>query len=86
MESVYLYPEQVNNLSVALNIAVRRCFHIARSISVRNVLYFVGSMPVQMFLDERKVKLVKSCLGSGDVLRLCARMSLENRRFQNMCC
>ena len=43
-------------------------------------------MPEQMLLDERKVKLVKNCLGSGDVLKLCARMSLEDRRFQNMCC
>ena len=76
----------MNNLSVALNIAAWRCFHIARNISVRNVLYFVGSMPEQMLLDERKVKLIKSCLGSGEILRLCARMSLEDRRFQNMCC
>ena len=85
LESVYIYPEQTNNLPVVLNIAVKRCFHIARNISIRNVLYFVGSMPEQMLLDERKVQFIKS-LGSGDVLRLCARMNLENRRSQNMCC
>ena len=43
-------------LSVALNLAITRCFQMARNESVRSLLYFVGRMPMNMMLDERKVK------------------------------
>ena len=43
-------------LSAALNLAITRCFHMARNESVRSLLYFVGRMPMNMMLDERKVK------------------------------
>ena len=34
---------------MALNLAIRRCFHMARNASVRNVLYFFGRMPRALF-------------------------------------
>ena len=53
--SLSLHVDQVHKLWMALNLAIRRCFHIARNVSVRSLLYFVGSMPLKMMLDERKV-------------------------------
>ena len=66
--------DQVHNLSVASNVAITRCFHMARKVSVCGLLYFVGSRPVNMMLDERKVNLVKSCLNSNEEKSLCARI------------
>ena len=68
VDSISLQVDQAHKLSVALNLAIRRCFHLARNVSVRSLLYFVGSMPMNMMLDERKVKLVKSCLNSSEVI------------------
>ena len=45
---------------------------MARNVSVRSLLYFVGSMSMNMMLDERKVKLVKSCWNGSEVISLCA--------------
>ena len=61
VDSFSLHVDQMHKLSVALNLVIRRCFHMARNVSMRNLLYFVGSMPMNMMSDVRKVKLVKSC-------------------------
>ena len=47
---------------------------MARNVSVYRLLNFIGSMPMNMMLDELKVKLVKSYLNSNDVISLCARI------------
>ena len=36
-------------------------------------------------LNERKVKLVKSCLNSSKVISLCARIPLTDNSFQDIC-
>jgi hypothetical protein len=78
------YANQVHELSVALNTAVRRCFNIARNVSVRNLLYFLGSMHVQK-MNVRRVKLLKSCLNSCDVLRICALVRVSDDSFHFVC-
>ena len=40
---------------------------------------------MNMMLDERKVKLVKSCLISSEVISLCARMRLTDNSFLDIC-
>ena len=85
VDSLSLHVDQEHKLSVALNLAIRRCFHIARHVSVGSLLYFVGSMPMNEMLDERKVKLVKSCLNSSEVTSLCARIRSTDNRFLDIC-
>ena len=85
VDSLSLRVDQVHKLSVALNLAIRRCFHLAKNVSVRNLLYFVGCMPMKMLLDERIVKLVKSCFNGSEVLRLCARIRSADESFQEVC-
>jgi hypothetical protein len=73
VDSVTLKAGQVQKLSVAYNTAVRRCFNLSRSTSVRHVLYFLGSSPVNVILDERLGLMLKSCIGSGsELLGLCS--------------
>ena len=81
-----LKPAVIQSLSIAYNTAVRRCFHISRYTSVRNVLYFLNSMPVNIILEERRVLLFKSCLESdSDVIRLCALLSANDDNFIHIC-
>ena len=69
-DSLFLHVDQFHKLSVALDTAIRHCFLVARNASVRNVLYFVGCVPM---LDERKFKLIKSWCSNSEVISLCAR-------------
>ena len=86
VDSLSLHVGQVHKLSVALNLAIRHSFHMARNVSVRSLLYFVGSMPMNMMLYERKVnKLVKSCLNSSEVISLCVRMRSTYNSFLDIC-
>ena len=55
--------------------------YIARNVFVCSLLYFVRSMPINMMLDERKVKLVKSCLNSSEAISLCARIWSTDNSF-----
>lgn len=64
VDSLLLHADQVHKLSTALNLAIWPYFHMARNVFVRNSLYFVGSMPMNMMLDERNVMLVKICLSA----------------------
>ena len=66
---------------MALNLVIRRCLHMARNESVRCLLYFAGSMLMNMMLDERKVKLVKSSLSSREVISFCARIRSTDNNF-----
>ena len=53
-----------------------------------SLLYFVGSigpMPMNMVLDVRKVKLVKSFLNSREVRSLCARIRSTENSFLDIC-
>ena len=42
-------------------------------------------MPMNIMLDERKVKLVKSCLNSSEMIRLCVRIRSTDNSFLNIC-
>ena len=42
-------------------------------------------MPMNLMLDERKVKLVKSCLNSSEVISLRARIRSTDYSFLNIC-
>ena len=79
-----LHVVQVHKLPLAVNLAIRHCVHKARNVSMRSLLYFVGSMPINTTLDERKVKLVKSCLNSSEVISLCARKRSTEYSFLDM--
>ena len=86
LDSFSLHVDQVHILSVALNLAIRRCFHMARNVSKRSLLHFVGSMSMNEMLDERKIKLVKSCLNSREVISLCAaRIRSTDSSFLDIC-
>ena len=61
IDSVILCSEQIRKLSVAYNNVVRRCFGLARFSSMRNLLYFLGSMPLNMLLECRRILIVKEC-------------------------
>ena len=70
---------QVQKLSVAYNTAVRRCFNMSRATSVRNVLYFMNSLPIGVILDLRKTLLLKSCIESpSEIVRLCGLIRNED--------
>jgi hypothetical protein len=85
VDSVTLKAGQVQKLSVAYNTAVRRCFNLSRFTSVRNVLYFLGSSPVNVILDERLGLMLKSCIGSGsELLRLCSLLRQNDDSVCNM--
>jgi hypothetical protein len=86
VDSVVLHNEQIRKLSVAYNNAVRRCFVLSRFSSVRNVLFYMGSSPLNMILDQRRVLLLKECLKCEGVLRLFALMYVESSDFFNLCC
>ena len=45
----------------------------------------VGSMPMNIMLDERKVKLVESYLNSSEVISLCARKRSTDNSFLDTC-
>ena len=64
-----------------LRLANRHCFHMARNVSVRRVLYFGGSMPMNTMLHERKIKLIKNCLNSSEVVSLSARIRSADNSF-----
>ena len=42
-------------------------------------------MPMNMMLDERKVKLVKCCLNSSEVISSCARIRSTDNSFLDIC-
>ena len=81
VDSLSLHVDLVHKLSMALNLAIRLCFNMARNVSLRSLLYSVRSMPMYMMLDVRKVKLVKSCLNSSEVISLRARIRSTDNSF-----
>ena len=42
-------------------------------------------MSMNIMLDERKVKLVKSCLNTSEVISLCARIRSADNSFLDIC-
>jgi esterase/lipase superfamily enzyme len=75
VDAVSLKSLQVHKLAVAYNTAVRRCFNLCRYTSVRNVLFFMNSLPIGVLLEFRKVLLLKSCIeSSSEIVRLCGLM------------
>ena len=75
----------MHKLSVIYYIAVRRCFNISHFTSVRNVLYFLGTLPVKLLLEERRLMLVKSCVFCSGVLGLCGLLSMNDDDFIDIC-
>ena len=49
--------------------------------SLKTIFYFVGSMQMNMVLDERKAKLVKIRSSSSEVINLCARIRSTDNSF-----
>ena len=62
IDCVIACSEQIRKLSVAYDNVVRRCFGLSSFFSVRNLLNFLGSMPLYMLLECRRILLVKECL------------------------
>ena len=85
IDSVILCSEQIRKLSVANNNVVRRCFGLSRFSSVRNLLYFLGSMLLNMLLDCRRILLVKECLSCNSILRLLAYLATDHSNFNALC-
>ena len=85
IDSVILCSEQIRKLSVAYYNVVRRCFGLSRFSSVRNLLYFLGSMPLNMLLECRRILLVKKCLSCNGILRLLAYLATDHTNFNALC-
>jgi hypothetical protein len=86
VDAVSLSNSDIHKMSVTCNMAVRRCFNLSRFTSVQNVLYFTGSLPVKMLLDERRVLLMKNCLHNVGIVRLCALIACNSDSFLSVCC
>ena len=85
VDSVILCSEQIRKLSVAYNNVVWHCFGLFRFSSVRNLLYFLGSMPLNILLECRGIFLVKECLSCNDILRLRAYLATDHTNFNALC-
>ena len=85
IDSVILCSEQIRKLSAAYNNVVRRCFGLSRFSSVHNLLYFLGSMPLNMLLEYRRILLVKECLSCNGTLRLLAYLATDHTNFNAHC-
>ena len=81
IDSVILCSEQIRKLSEAFNNVVRCCFGLSRFSSVRNLLYFPGSMPLNMLLKCIRIFLVKECLSCNGILRLLAYLATDHTNF-----
>ena len=81
IDSVILCSEQIRKLSVAYNNIVRCCFGLSRFSSVCNLLYFLGSMSLNMLLECRRILLVKECLSCNGILRLLAYLAMDHTNF-----
>jgi exonuclease III len=85
IDSLSLKPCHVHKLSVAYNIAVRRCFNFSRSTSVRNVLFFMNCLPIGLTMDLRKMLLLKSCIEStSELVRLCGLIRYNDDNILDM--
>jgi hypothetical protein len=78
---------QLHDMSVCYNTAIRRCFRISRFTSVRNILYFIGSMPLPMLFQEHRFLLIRDCISncSSSVLKLCGLLVCNDVEFVEMC-
>ena len=65
---------------------VRRCFGLSRFSTVRNVLYYLGFLPLNVILDERRVLLLKDCLTCAGIINVLACMNVDNCDFYSTCC
>ena len=77
--------EQIRKLSVAYINVVRLCLGLSRSSSVRNLLYFFGSMPRNMLLECRRILLVKKCLSCNGIIRLLVYLATDHTNFNALC-
>ena len=84
IDSIILCAEQRRKVGVVCNNAVRRCFGLLRSTSVRNVLFYMGCMPINYVLDERRVLLMKECQQHYGVLGTLAQMTLQSNAFNTI--
>ena len=85
IDSVILCSQQIRKLSVAYDNVVRRCFGLSPFSSVRNLLYFLGSKPLYMLLEYRRILLVKECLSCNGILRLLAYLPADHSNFNALC-
>jgi hypothetical protein len=85
VDVLQLKSEQVHKLSVVYNNAVRRCFNLPRNRTVRDILFFTGSLPVKIALNQRRILLIKDCLRCTGIIRLCALFSSNDIDFVNTC-
>ena len=66
-------------------IAVRRCFNISHFTFIRNVLYFLATLPVKLLLEEKRLMLVKSYVFCPRELVLCGLLSMNEDNFIDVC-
>ena len=85
VDYVQLISKQVQKLSVAYNNSVRRCFCLARFVSVCNVLYFMKNLPVKQILHMRRVLLIKDCFDCDGILRILSLISSDPSDFIDLC-
>jgi Reverse transcriptase (RNA-dependent DNA polymerase) len=83
VDSLRLSKQKLHELSVSYNTAIRRCFYLSRFTSVRPILFYTGSLPFNMLMDERYILLVKECMNitSTSVLRLCGLLAYNEVDF-----
>ena len=85
LDSINLNTEQVRKMSVAYNIAVRCCFNLKFYTLVRNIVYYINCIPINMLLSEKRVLLVSQCLSQVVVLSLCALLESNCVGFSETC-
>ena len=62
MECFELLGEQRHRMSVAFNTVARQIFKLSKYTSVHNVIFYIGSKPCDIILDERRFLLLQSCM------------------------
>ena len=76
---------------MAYNTTVKRSFNISHFTLVCNVWYFLGSLPVKLLFEEKRLMLFKSqytkrsCVFCPGVLRLCVLLSMNEDYFIGVC-
>ena len=85
IDALSLKPFCIQKLSVANNIAVKRCFNLSHS-SVYNILYFMNCLPISIVLDIRKILLINSSTKStSDIVRLCGLIRNNDDNIVELC-
>ena len=69
---------------LCLNIAVR-CFNISHLTAMRNVIYYLCILSINLLSQERKVLLLQFCLNYSGFVRWCGLLKIDEEVFKNIC-